>query len=181
MDKAARRPTAYIVDTENVHSRFRLALAGAQAADLVVWAYTDAFAVMSLDDLSFLSSCPAAVRAIRCYNGVHDALDGQIASMLGALAAAHGDGWRYRIVSNDRGYEPSVRLWRAAGLDVGRIGVPADAPLSDVVAHGEGFDLSDGRRRDTFSVLAPPASLAVEAKEPGSVAPRHLAREGGAR
>lgn len=106
----------YYVDFENVQADGLNGLGALDATDVVTVLYTSNSDRMPLRVLDMASGCKAAVRTEKVACGTPNALDFQLATMLGHDIASFGASTkRFVIVSNDTGYCCLASFWQARG------------------------------------------------------------------
>lgn len=108
--------TRYYVDFENVQADGLTGLGALDATDVVTVLYTSHSDRMPLRVLDMASGCRAVVRTEKVACGTPNALDFQLATMLGHDIAAFGAGTKkFVIVSKDNGYRCLASFWQAHG------------------------------------------------------------------
>lgn len=126
---ANTKPTIYIVDTENVGNRYFAQIQNAKSTDIIIICITEQVnTLINLKSVSTLSELPAKVQIIPCRNGQKEALDFQIAYILGNIVHKYKKSYAYRILSTDKGYLPLMELLRDAGYDAECIEPPKNTP-----------------------------------------------------
>lgn len=105
-----KRPTIYLVDSENVNDAWIGLVTTMEAKDEILVFYTEKSPHMSYEkviELTRLSDRP--IQWIKCVEG-SNALDFQLVTELGARVAAAPED-EFIIVSNDNGFDAAVKYW----------------------------------------------------------------------
>lgn len=115
-----KRPTVYLVDSENVNDAWIQIATNMEAEDELLVFYTDKSPHMSYErviELTRLTDRP--VHWIKCVEG-SNALDFQLVTELGARVVSEPD-CEFVIVSNDNGFDAAVKYWAARNVPVRRM------------------------------------------------------------
>lgn len=107
----------FLVDYENVHEDGLKGIAELAEADSVYIFYTANAASISFDMHKMLNSSKADVKLMNCGAGTKNALDFQLATYLGYLAAGNKSA-EYFIVSKDKGFEAVCTFWKEKQISV---------------------------------------------------------------
>lgn len=110
----------YLVDTENVGTKWMIILPELEADDKVMLFYTDASGKYSLGEIQDLVQYGAHISYVRCFNGHANALDFQLSATVGYLGHEDSD-CEYVIVSDDGGYDEMIRFMRGVGVNASRL------------------------------------------------------------
>lgn len=109
--------TRWLVDLENVGSRWREVLDMAAPGDAVHLFYSHKTVKISIQDLGPASARGVGFEFHECRNGMPNAMDFQIMCALGMLAAGHpGDG--YILFTADKGFSSVLGYMADRGVDV---------------------------------------------------------------
>ena len=115
-----KKPTIYLVDSENVNDAWIRLVTNMEAQDEILVFYTEKSPHMSYEkviELTKLSDRP--IEWIKCVEG-NNALDFQLVTELGARVATE-PGNAFVIVSNDNGFDAAVKYWTQREKDVRRM------------------------------------------------------------
>lgn len=106
----------YLVDLENIGTSILCRHMGQYPDEKYIVFYSDA----TSDPSSVLSQIPEKVwvRFIYCRTGGNNAMDFCISAMAGRLTA--GKGMTVRVLSNDKGYDPMIRMLQEYGIRIRR-------------------------------------------------------------
>ncbi len=80
-----------------------------------------------IEILAMFTELKLRTHYIPCYNGAN-AVDFQLSSQLGYDIAKHGPERSYRIISEDKGYNPLVSYWSDRNLDISRFSIKHTNP-----------------------------------------------------
>lgn len=136
--------TIFLIDFENVGNHWADVLCdacGVQEGDAAYLFYSDNSPKAMLEQLEKADRAGAEIRFRKCVTG-RNSLDFQLASELGRLAGLGGNGVRYRIVSDDAGYDVLGPYWAGYGIDVSRSGASGTDAVPDM--RGLVSDMLDG-------------------------------------
>ena len=103
--------THYLIDTENVATKWFQIISSLKPNDTILLFYTDANGMqpIPMSILGQIDHLNATIRAIYCKTG-DNALDFQLTTYLGYLIAKYPDE-QFIIVSEDTGYDPAIQFW----------------------------------------------------------------------
>lgn len=110
----------YLVDTENVSTRWMVILPELKELDMVLLFYTPASGKYTLNEIQELVKHVNQISYIRCFNGHANALDFQLSAMVGYLGKTDPD-CEYIVVSDDTGFDGMIKFMRGIGLTVSRL------------------------------------------------------------
>ena len=125
--------TIHLIDFENVRSAGLAGLGPLGEGDQAIVFFSDACRQLDLGAAARFLGSGASLRTEHVATGSKNALDFQLASKLGCLigeraptrrcfTGGRGLSRRFRIVSNDTGFDCVVGYWRERGVDVERVG-----------------------------------------------------------
>lgn len=125
MEKRQRK--AWLLDMENIGIDWSWFLPDVGKRDLVFLFYSDATARVSVEAVETFQEKKAETEFVRCVTGSGSAMDFQLVLKLGQLAGKYGTAVEYRIVSNDKDYDPVIRYLSDRGYTVGLVERPVVA------------------------------------------------------
>lgn len=157
--------TIHLIDYENVRSAGLAGLGPLGEGDLAIVFFSDACRQLDLGAAARFLGSGASLRTEHVATGSKNALDFQLATKLGCLIGergptrrcfvdGHGLSRRYRIVSNDTGFDCVVGYWRERGVDVERVGTepvpegPTASNAKTCPSDGKEAKLTGLRERD---------------------------------
>ncbi len=114
----------FLIDFENINSEKIKDISGTQENDVVIIFYSEHCLTIQLDVVDYLIKAKMQIRTFNVKVGTHNALDFQLSSYLGYLIGKAGDGAKYHIVSNDKGYDNLCEYWQEQEMMVDRISFP---------------------------------------------------------
>ena len=117
----------HLIDFENVHLAGLAGLGPLGEGDLAILFFSGTCPKLDQPAVDRLLGRGAGMRMQRVSTGTKNALDFQLASELGYLVRERGTSCRYRIVSNDKGFDCVAGYWQARGVSVERVGTCAPA------------------------------------------------------
>ena len=123
--------TVLMVDTENIANIGIMKAYGLEEGDECVMFYTDHNEQIYQNTMSHASMLSCKLTYVHCFLMRRDALDFQLATYLGAeveKARANGTPTRFRILSNDTGFNACVTYWKSQGEDIETITYKPIAP-----------------------------------------------------
>jgi len=116
----------YLVDTENVQTRFTQLIPELNQNDsIILFMINDRHCIsLHIDDILAINKKNINISVIDCFSGKakKNALDFQLVSYIGYFVCNNRDNHQpLKVVSNDCGYDPVVDFWQDRGIDVCRI------------------------------------------------------------
>lgn len=162
----------YLIDTENVGNGWLEALIteGTErlnAEDEIVVMYTNHSPKLNYDEVALLFEHFSEHIVLRkCQCGKPNALDFQIVAMV-AVMAKENAGESFTIVSNDTGFDTAIALYKEAGIQVERCGVPKKEEGNDADTV-ENKKLPDAQLKELRKKQR--AFLTSQCKVPGTMA-----------
>lgn len=113
--------TIYFIDSENINDVWVSLFDNISENDRVIVFYTDKSAHISCENVRKLMEIDRdLITWISCYNLSSNALDFQLVTELGAMAAKNS-AKEYVIVSNDTGFDSVVKYWSKQSVNIRRI------------------------------------------------------------
>lgn len=113
--------TIYFIDSENINDVWVSLFDNISENDRVIVFYTDKSAHISCENVRKLMEIDRdLITWISCYNLSSNALDFQLVTELGAMAAKNF-AKEYVIVSNDTGFDSVVKYWSRQSVNIRRI------------------------------------------------------------
>lgn len=109
----------FLVDTENVGTRWKHLFEIASSTDKIILFYTDNTPHLSYTDLEIIKSNCDRFTMEKCYTG-NNALDFQLISYMGYHMKSSTKS-QFIIVSNDCGYDSVIHFWKDRGRDIIRM------------------------------------------------------------
>lgn len=111
----------YLIDSENVGDAWVDLLDTLRPTDHIIVFYSDKSHHLSCESVRrIMENGKDCISWILCYNDNPNALDFQLVTELGSMAAK-GLSDEYVIVSNDKGFDSVVRYWSREGKNIRRI------------------------------------------------------------
>lgn len=110
----------YLVDTENVGTRWFALLPNLKKDDKVLLFYTSLSPKFTFDEVRLMINHLDNVKFIECFNGYKNALDFQLCAVNGYLFHKDEDA-AYVIVSDDCGYDGMISFMQGMGQNVTRL------------------------------------------------------------
>lgn len=110
----------YLIDTENVGSKWLSLLDELEERHIIILCYTDMSGKYGLDDVQTLFEHKDALRFVKCFNGHANALDFQLSALVGYLYHVHRE-TEFVIVSNDMGYCSVVDYMIGMGAKISQL------------------------------------------------------------
>lgn len=115
----SKNPVMYLVDVENVGNRWIHLVNELHVDDKMVLFYSESSMKFTFDNLKDVGTKMNYLSFVRCFNGNPNALDFQLSGCLGYLMALFPE-YKYKIVSNDSGYDTLIRFFKGMHMNVCR-------------------------------------------------------------
>lgn len=127
---SANPTTHWLIDAENDACRRRTAYETLKDRDVVWWFHTQAVPTMPIFALELFAQKHITVHSVYVKTGVKNALDFQLVTILGALTQTNPADTKYKIVSNDSGFDTTLSFLKEHGYDAKRINATAKMSIS---------------------------------------------------
>lgn len=112
----------YLVDVENVGSRWLNILPNLESIDHMLLFYTDSSMKFTFDLLRDIGRYINQLSFIKCFNGQANSLDFQLSASLGYLSGQFPE-TEYIIISNDTDYDNTIKFMHGLSINVSRMTV----------------------------------------------------------
>lgn len=100
----------YLIDKENTGNRFLNGIEKLKQEDLVIVFHYEQAGSINTVILSALANTKASVEIRKMHSHTKNAMDFQICTYLGYLYGKYKNKAKYRIISNDKGYQAAVEF-----------------------------------------------------------------------
>ena len=127
---SANPTTHWLIDAENDACRRRTAYETLKDRDVVWWFHTQTVPTMPIFALELFAQKHITVHSVYVKTGVKNALDFQLVTILGALTQTNPANTKYKIVSNDSGFDTTLSFLKEHGYDAKRINATAKMDTS---------------------------------------------------